>query len=172
MRLNLAFAWLALSTTAVSAASSVQAALDVLISVAGELQVMREEARHTKRAGIPMDLGPCEPRCVEGDGVWDDCLIFVNFTKCLQHCYQKWSEIADCFHCNQENRRKDHRIWELQLGEACVRFLRDPTADPSWVAGDGQAYGATFTYGQAPTQSAGNNSSLPPIRTITVGNAA
>jgi hypothetical protein len=56
--------------------------LSVLQSAARALR----EARTLKR-GMPWDLGVCEPRCIEGDGLWDDCLIVVDVHKCLQHCY-------------------------------------------------------------------------------------
>lgn len=45
------------------------------------------QALHVKR-GLPWDIGKCKPRCIEADGLWDDCLINVaNLTKCFQHCY-------------------------------------------------------------------------------------
>ncbi|BEJ17669.1 hypothetical protein CspHIS471_0610700 [Cutaneotrichosporon sp. HIS471] len=162
MRLIFAIAWAALAD--VVASVTLDEGLGVLQAAARVLKDARTETQtRTLKRGMPWDLGVCEPRCIEGDGFWDDCLIAVNFTKCLQHCY-KWSDLADCFHCNQEVLRKDYRVYEYQLGEMCVKYLRNPTADNSWLGGD-RNDSNLFTFGAAPAQTS-QKMTGPPRKTI------
>ncbi|GMK57432.1 hypothetical protein CspeluHIS016_0402660 [Cutaneotrichosporon spelunceum] len=160
MRLIYAIGWAALADLALSVAPN---GLGVLQTAARVLRDAR--ATRTLKRGLPWDLGVCEPRCIEGDGLWDDCFITVNFTKCLEHCY-RYNDIADCFHCNQEELRKDYRVYEYQLGEVCVKFLRNPTGDLSWFGGD-----ATNAFPAASTATSRTEATGPPPKTITAGKA-
>lgn len=76
---------LSAALTAVSIVAVAAVSHDEVNHIRAVAQVLRDVRVHER--GLPWNIGQCKPRCIEADGLWDDCISTFSPNKCFQHCY-------------------------------------------------------------------------------------